>query len=119
MNAGEAERQDDSRVQQEALEAHRNEVDPERADTKFPQPSKNSRLGMLYNHQRASRPPGDLLESDKVRSDHISWGMTGSSLFSGKFKPPTLWCYFWKARGFLDNMVKLSLGVKSMLIYKK
>lgn len=74
MNAGEAERQDDSRVQQEALEAHRNEVDPERADTKFPQPSKNSHLGMLYNHQRASRPPGDLLESDKVRSDHITLG---------------------------------------------
>ena len=59
------------------------------------------------------------MDSDKVRRDHISWEMTGSSLFLGKFKPPTLWCYFGKARGFLDNLMKLHFRVKSRLIDEK
>lgn len=77
---------------------------------------KDPYLRMLCQQLRATRPHGDLSDSEETTSNHVSWEMTAISLLLGSFKPPSLWCYFGKARRFLDSMVELGLGDKSMLI---
>ena len=71
----------------------------------------------LENIKQAPRPTGsqgDPLDIEGIRRDHVSQDMTASCLCSGKFNTPRH--YFKKARGVLDNMVELSLRVKSRLV---
>ena len=73
----------------------------------------------LENIKQAPRPTGsqgDPLDIEGIRSDHVSQDMTASSLCLGKFNTLRLWHHFKKARGVLDNMVELSLRVKSRLV---